>query len=41
MKILVVEDDSRISSFLTKGLMEAGYYVQLAADGNGICLFSM
>jgi DNA-binding response OmpR family regulator len=34
MKILVVEDDSRISSFLTKGLMEAGYYVQLVADGN-------
>jgi DNA-binding response OmpR family regulator len=34
MKILVVEDDSRISSFLTKGLTEAGYYVQLAADGN-------
>ncbi|GLU51501.1 response regulator transcription factor [Dyadobacter frigoris] len=34
MKILVVEDDSRISGFLSKGLTEAGYYVQLAADGN-------
>lgn len=34
MKILVVEDDSRISSFLNKGLTEAGYYVQIAADGN-------
>jgi DNA-binding response OmpR family regulator len=34
MKILVVEDDNRISSFLHKGLTEAGYYVQLAVDGN-------
>ena len=33
MKILVVEDDSRISSFLRKGLEEAGYVVQLASDG--------
>jgi DNA-binding response OmpR family regulator len=33
MKILVVEDDSRISSFLQKGLEEAGYYVRLAHDG--------
>lgn len=34
MKILVVEDDSRIGNFLYKGLTEAGYYVQLAVDGN-------
>lgn len=33
MKILVVEDDSRISSFLQKGLEEAGYIVELASDG--------
>jgi DNA-binding response OmpR family regulator len=33
MKILVVEDDSRISSFLQKGLEEAGYVVQIALDG--------
>jgi len=33
MKILIVEDDSRISSFLQKGLEEAGYTVQLANDG--------
>lgn len=33
MKILVVEDDIRISSFLQKGLQEEGYYVQLAGDG--------
>ncbi|WP_221392743.1 response regulator transcription factor [Dyadobacter sp. NIV53] len=33
MKILVVEDDIRISSFLQKGLQEAGYTVQLASDG--------
>jgi DNA-binding response OmpR family regulator len=34
MKILVVEDDNRIGSFLHKGLSEAGYYVHLAVDGN-------
>jgi len=33
MKILLVEDDSRISSFLQKGLEEAGYAVHLATDG--------
>jgi len=33
MKILVVEDDARISSFLQKGLQEEGYTVQLAHDG--------
>ena len=33
MKILLVEDDSRISSFLQKGLEEAGYVVHLATDG--------
>jgi len=33
MKILLVEDDHRISSFLRKGLEEAGYAVYLANDG--------
>ena len=33
MKVLIVEDDPRISSFLRKGLEEAGYAVQLATDG--------
>lgn len=33
MKILIVEDDSRISDFLKKGLQEEGYYVELASDG--------
>jgi len=33
MKILVVEDDLRISGFLQKGLQEAGHYVQLAETG--------
>lgn len=35
MKILVVEDDERIGSFLTKGLTEMGYFVQWARDGAG------
>jgi len=33
MKILVVEDDLRISSFLQKGLREAGFYIDLASSG--------
>jgi len=34
MKILVVEDDSKIASFVTKGLREAGFAVDAAADGD-------
>jgi len=33
MRILVVEDDRKISSFLTKGLREGGFAVDSAADG--------
>jgi two-component system OmpR family response regulator len=33
MRILVVEDNPRIASFLEKGLREEGYVVQTAADG--------
>ena len=33
MRILVVEDDKKIASFVTKGLREAGYAVDLAGDG--------
>ncbi len=33
MKILVVEDDSKIASFVAKGLREAGFAVDVAADG--------
>jgi len=34
MKILVVEDDSKIASFVTKGLREAGFAVDAAAAGD-------
>lgn len=34
MKILVVEDDSKIASFITKGLREAGFAVDAAAAGD-------
>ena len=34
MKILVVEDDSKIASFVTKGLREAGFAVDTAAAGD-------
>ncbi|PKA45394.1 response regulator transcription factor (plasmid) [Rhizobium sullae] len=33
MRILIIEDDRRISSFLTRGLEAEGYHVQLAEDG--------
>jgi two-component system, OmpR family, response regulator len=34
MRLLVVEDDPTIASFLVKGLQEAGFAVDAAADGN-------
>jgi len=33
MRILVVEDDEKIASFISKGLKEAGYAVDVADDG--------
>jgi two-component system, OmpR family, response regulator len=33
MRILVVEDDKKIASFVAKGLKEAGYAVDVARDG--------
>lgn len=33
MRVLVVEDDPRISSFVAKGLQQHGYVVDVAADG--------
>lgn len=33
VKILIVEDDQKISEFLSKGLQEAGYGIDLAGDG--------
>jgi DNA-binding response OmpR family regulator len=33
MRILLVEDDIKIVSFITKGLKAAGYAVDHAADG--------
>ena len=34
MRVLVVEDDPAIASFLSRGLREAGYAVDVAADGH-------
>jgi DNA-binding response OmpR family regulator len=34
MRILVVEDDKKIASFVAKGLKEAGYAVDVAPDGS-------
>lgn len=33
MKILIIEDDHKISGFLAKGLSEAGYSIEVASDG--------
>ena len=33
MKVLVVEDDAKIASFIAKGLREAGFSVDVGADG--------
>jgi two-component system OmpR family response regulator len=33
VRILIIEDDRKISSFLEKGFREAGYAVDVAADG--------
>ncbi len=33
MKILVVEDEVKVSSFITRGLQEEGYSVEVAEDG--------
>ena len=35
MKILVIDDELKTSGFLKKGLSEAGYVVDVAADGLG------
>ncbi len=37
MKILVIEDDAKIASFVAKGLREAGYTVDLSANGEEGC----
>jgi two-component system, OmpR family, response regulator len=34
MRVLVVEDDATIASFVAKGLREAGFAVDVAADGD-------
>ena len=40
MRILVIEDDSKIGSFIQKGFREAGFTVDLADDGRtGLSLF--
>lgn len=33
MRLLIIEDDAKISSYLAKGLREAGYAVDVAPDG--------
>ena len=34
MRILVVEDDRKVASFIRKGLEEEGHAVEVAADGD-------
>jgi len=37
MKILLLEDDPKIASFVAKGLREAGYFVQISDNGEEGC----
>ncbi len=37
MKILLLEDDEKIASFVAKGLREAGYQVDISEDGESGC----
>jgi len=37
MKILVLEDDAKIASFVAKGLREAGFLVDISPDGESGC----
>jgi two-component system OmpR family response regulator len=39
MKILLLEDDPKIASFVAKGLREAGYFVEISANGEEGCEF--
>ena len=40
MKILVAEDDIKISSFLSKGLSEENYIVDCCFDGEEALIFN-
>ena len=40
MRILVVEDDNKIASFIVKGLKQAGYAVDRCADGEEGLIFA-
>jgi two-component system OmpR family response regulator len=40
MRLLVVEDDSKIAAFVVKGLKEAGYAVDRCADGEEALVFA-
>ena len=33
MKILIIEDETKTAKFLKKGLSEAGFVIDVAADG--------
>ena len=41
MRILVVEDDKKVASFIRKGLEEEGYAVDVAADGEAGVLMGL
>ncbi len=42
MRILIVEDEPKVASFIKKGLQEEGYAVDVAADGlEGLSMLEM
>ena len=40
MRILVVEDDNKIASFVVKGLKQAGFAVDRCADGEEALVYA-
>lgn len=40
MRILVVEDDLQVASFIRRGLREESYTVDIAADGEEACFLA-
>ena len=40
MRILVVEDEKKVASFIKRGLEEEGYAVDVAADGEEAWLWA-
>ena len=41
MRILLVEDESRVAAFIGRGLREHGYAVDIAPDGEQVVTYTV